>query len=204
VILDAYEAWLHQEGYQDSTIQVTLRHIKAVSVQPERHPGHRAPHVRRYLRFVAKTRKNPLGRPFVERMLGHGLAAASDIEKQGARDKDCLTESQWKTLRANLRGGDPIARLLVAYMESPFRIGDFLNLQADRVTADDVSDKISRDWIRRFGGKKKLYKMLCPTQRCAYYRLRRRLQIISTKMKVATDLDTLYKTYHENASENAA
>jgi len=198
--LGAYEDWLYAEGYQESTILVTLRHIKAVSVEPRQSPGHRAPHVRRYLRFVAKTRKNPLGRRFTEQMLAHGMEPASDIEKQGSRDKGCLTPRQWKALRARLRGGDTISKLLVAYMESPYRIGDFLNLRANMVTRDDVGDKISRDWIKRFGGKKKLYKLLCPTQRCAYYRLRKRLQTISAKMKVETDLDSLYKTYHQQAA----
>ncbi len=198
--LGAYEDWLYAEGYQDSTIQVTLRHLRGLAEHPEELTRHRVPHVRRYLRFVAKTRKNPLGRRFTEAMLANGVEAASEIEKQGKRDKGCLTDKQWKALRSRLRGGDAISRLLVAYMESPYRIGDFLNLYAHEVTADDVSDKISRDWIKRFGGRKRLHRLLCPTQRCAYYRLRRRLQTISEKMKVQTDLDALYKTYHQHAA----
>lgn len=203
--LDEYERWLRKEGYQPTTIEVTLRHIRAARSDSARLPRHRVPHVRRYLRFVAKTRKNPLGRSFAKRMLDdYGLTPAGEIEKQGSRDRETLTQKQWDALKQKLRGGDRISRLLVAYMESPYRIGDFLNLKASGVTPDDVSDKVSRDWVRRFGGKKKLYQMLCTTERCAYYRLRRRLQKINQKLKTDPDLDTLYKSFHELNGEEAA
>lgn len=192
-----YEAWLKKEGYQNSTTEVSMRHIRAAALTPESIPGHRVAHVRRYLRYVADTRKNPLGRKFAEQMLKHGFTPARRTEKQGSRSKACLSSKQWKALRSRLRTGDARSKLLVAYMESPHRVGDFLNLRANEITADDVSDKLSREWIKSAGGKKKLYRLLCSTQRCAYYRLRSRLQHVSEAMKLSTDLDTLYKSYHE-------
>lgn len=205
VDLEPYEVWLKSEGYQDSTILVTLRHIRGVyntfKDYPERGKSRdKAPHVRRYLRFVAKTRKNPLGRKFTETMLGLGLEPSTAIEKQGKRDGRCLTPAQWKALRQQLQAGDDIAKLLVAYMESPYRIGDFLNLRAYEVTSDDVSHKPSLEWIRKTGGRRPLYRLLCSTQRCAYYRMRSRLQRLSEKLKFETNLDNLYKTYHQQAA----
>lgn len=203
--LDDYEKWLKREGYQPTTIEVTLRHIRAAHADTSSLPAYRIPHVRRYLRFVARTRKNPLGSRFTRKMLDeYGLAPATEIEKQGSRDRETLTQKQWDALKKKLQGGDRISRLLVAYMESPYRIGDFLNLRAHAVTVDDVSDRSSRDWLRRFGGKKKLYRMLCTTERCAYYRLRRRLQSVNRALKADPDLDTLYKSFHELNDQEAA
>ena len=100
--LSGYENWLVSEGYQPSTIEVTLRHIKVAAANQVRAVDH-VPHVRRYLRFVTKTRRNPLGKPFATNMKRRGFKPASEIRKQGSRDRELLTVRQWKALRARLR-----------------------------------------------------------------------------------------------------
>jgi hypothetical protein len=205
--LDKYETWLKDEGYQESTILVTLRHIKAVYAHRDKDVAKtRAAHVRRYLRFVAKTRKNPLGRKFVQRMLGLGLEAAVDSPNHGKRSKTNLTDDQWLDLRAKLRRGDDTSRLLIAYMESPYRIGEFLNLRIGQLVDDDVQDKISRAWItdKKLGARARLFQVLCKTERCAYSRIRRRLQQICKALEMEADLDTLYRTFHDDKAEEEA
>jgi hypothetical protein len=193
--LKSYSGWLKTEGYQPSTAQVTLRHIRVVAAAfnaGESIPEHCEPHVRRYLRFVAKTRKNPAGRAFVKQMLKDGFEPVADIQKHGARDRANLRPGDWDLLRAKLRRGDDISRMLVAYMQSTYRIGEFLNLRANEAVA--IDDRIARSWIQARGSKK-IYKILCATERCAYYRMRRRLQILCKTLRLDADLDTLYKSF---------
>jgi hypothetical protein len=193
--LEAYEAWLNKEGYQPSTIAVSVRLIGMVFDNVDGHPDYCEAHIRRYLRFVEKTRKNPLGKRFTGIMRLRGFEAAADIRKHGNRSKKLLHAGNWMQLRAKLRRGDEISRLLVAYMQSPYRISDFLKLRANSVTSEDVRDKISRDWIRDKGGRQPLYKLLCNTERCAYSRMRKRLQQTCKKMGLDADFDTLYKSF---------
>jgi hypothetical protein len=201
--LKPYEQWLHEEGYQPSTVEVTLRHLNTVYARPTRDvETYRIPHVRRYLRFVALTHKNPLGAVFIARMKKQGIEASNKIHKQGKRTKKNLTKTQWDRLRAELREGDITSKLLLAYMLSPYRISDFLDMEVKLVDEQDIQDAVSRKWLRRSPPKKKLYQLLCPTKRCAYSRLRKKLQALCEELRMQTDLDTLYKTFH--ALEDAA
>lgn len=193
--LEAYEAWLHDEGYQPSTIAVSVRLIGMVFNNLDDHPEYCEAHIRRYLRFVEKTRKNPLGKKFAGIMRLRGFEAAADIRKHGNRRKRLLHAGNWVQLRSKLRRGDDISKLLVAYMQSPYRISEFLKLRANEITENDVRDKISRDWIRDKGGRRPLHRLLCSTERCAYSRMRKRLQVVCGKMGLDVDFDTLYKSF---------
>jgi hypothetical protein len=194
--LTAYEAWLKKQGYQPSTVVVTLRHLRTVAVEG-RIPQYREAHVQRYLRYVAETKKNPMGKKFAQQMKAKGLVPSAKIRKQGRRTKDPLQAGDWAELRSVLRRGDDISKLLVAYMQSPYRISEFLLLDANKVTEEDVCDKRSRDWLKKAGGRGPVYAILCDTERCAYSRMRRRLQVVGEKMSLTVDLDTLYKSFHE-------
>lgn len=211
--LKPYKKWLKQSGYQPSTIEVTLRHLKAAVLTgnwDERHE----PHLRRYLLFVKKTRRHPLGKKFTDALRTAGFEPAGVIRKQGNRTKDLLSLKSWRNLRSRLRDNKRSpsyeSKLLVAYMESPYRISDFLKMRISEITEDDVSDKRAREWLaairykRRGGRHMPVYKVLCDTERCAYYRLRKVLGDVCDDMGLEADLDTLYKSYHELFGEEAA
>lgn len=212
--LSGYEAWLTGEGYQPSTIKATLRHLKNVAETPNKVAEHQGAHVRRYLRYVSKTQRHPFGRVFAQTLHKQGYEAASDVRKPGSRSKGLLTGRQWTALRSRLRirGGDDTDKLLVAYMESPYRISEFLQLQVGKLTEEDVTDKRALAWLKSAGrssassngkaraaGKRsqRVFKVLCETERCTYYRLRKRLRDVCDKMNLSADLDTLYKSYYE-------
>lgn len=203
--LSSYRLWLIGRKYQPSTVQASLRHMRALYRRdwtlPKPVPSHLKPQVRRYLRYVDESGRNPMGAKFLEAVRGQGLEAAADIRFQGPREKTLLGSTQWTKLRSKLRRGDDASRLLVAYMQSPYRIGDFLKLRADQVTEEDVADKISRDWIVKEGGRRKLYRLVCKTERCTYYRMRRRLQEVCERLEYEADFDSLYKAFHERQKE---
>ena len=202
VNLDAYEQWLQEEGYQPSTIKATLRHTRVLADNPTADPGYRLPIAKRYLRFVAATRREPLGKAFTKRLKARGIEPASVHPRQGARVKDVLPRHRFVELRARLRqlgrGGDETALLLVAYMQSPLRVGEFLRLRPKQIDELSIVDKISRDWIldRDLKPRTPIYKLLCDTEKCTYVRLRRKLQEVAEELRINVDLDTLYKSFH--------
>lgn len=192
--LKSYQAWLEKEGYQTSTVEVSLRHIRTSVANPKKVPPHRVAHIQRYLRFVLATQKNPAGGQFTRLMkTKHGLSAATAIKKQGKRKAIKLDDKQLSELRAKLRRDkkSDTSQLLVAYMQSGRRITEFLNLTPAAVSKDETIDKISRDWIRSFKVGK-LYQILCKTERCAYARMRRLLALEAADTKIS--LDTLYQS----------
>jgi hypothetical protein len=202
--LHGYELWLRKEGYQPSTIEATLRNLRSAEDGPVR-PHHHA-HIRRYLRFVAETRRQPLGSKFTKWLRLKAFDASIKRRRHGARVKSALTRQEWTILKKRLRQHkDPVSRLLLAYMLCPYRVGEFLRLDVVAVGEDDIQDKISRDWLgsmtaelRKKGLRhKRVYDTLCTTERCAYARLRRKLQIVCEGLGYEADLDTLYKSFHE-------
>ncbi len=202
--LSGYAAWLTSERYQPTTIEATLRHLKNVAEKPDSVANHQTAHVRRYLRYVSKTQRHPFGRGFTKNLRDQGFEAAGDVRKPGSRSKKLLTGRQWAALRSRLRirGGDDTDKMLVAYMESPYRITEFLQLHTSKITEEDVTDKRAREWLtgRTSVGNGKpvaVYEVLCATERCTYYRLRKRLRDVCDKMDLSADLDTLYKSYYE-------
>lgn len=202
VNLDAYEAWLKKEGYQESTIKATLRHTRVLADNPTADPGYRMPIAKRYLRFVVATRREPLGKAFTKRLKARGIEPANKHPRQGARVKDVLSRQRFVQLRAKLRelgrGGDVTALLLVAYMQSPLRVGEFLRLRRSDVDEASVADAKSRAWLERqdLKPRARLFEILCKTERCTYVRMRRKLAEVAAEQRIAVDLDTLYKSFH--------
>lgn len=200
--LSQYSAWLVDQGYQTSTIGATLRHLKVVADNPDE-VGYRAPHVRRYLLYVVTTKRNPLGRKFTDRMMvGHGLEAVTETRKTGGTIKQLLNGGQWYELHQTLRQGGDLDKLIVAYMESPYKISEFLDLRIKNVDEDTVQHKWSRKWMHQVFVNprgKQVYQILCQTRRCAYSRMRRRLTAVSKGLGFKADLDTLYKTFNQRA-----
>jgi hypothetical protein len=199
VTLEAYENWLREEGYQPSTVESTLRNLKAAAgaayVHPQSYDSRHGSHVRRYLRFVLNTRKNPLGGEAVKYFRALGLAPSASILKTGARAKAQPPQEALAKIKSRLRRGGPSELLLVAYMRSGLRISEFLRLRLKGVNELTIPDKISRDWLLTFKsrGNIPIYKVVCPTERCTYYRLRILLRREAARLGVAIDFDTLYK-----------
>jgi hypothetical protein len=213
VDLKLYIKWLEKRGYQDSTIVVTIRNLILaysdcaplgkkgwepatidIRIDPYRS------HLCRYLKFVQETRRQPLGAPFTALLKDNKLKPIRDTHLHGRRSKSILTLKSWENLRRRIQRRDSVNgdsntdRLLLAYTSSPHRVTDFLRLRADKLGAADVGDKAARGWLAGFGNVP-LHEVLCVTERCAYYRLRTRLQDVCEEMGVTVDLDTVRKSY---------
>ena len=202
VDLSEYDHWLRRQRYQPSTIDSTLRHLHMLHVISGLTPLS-APHVRRYLRFVKATRKNPMGARFLEHAKHIGLQPAADTKRGGGRVREPLSTAHWQALRAALRreanAGSDTAQLLLVYMHADRRIGHFLKRSSRlAVQPEFCEDKLSRDWIAAQNATRKtivpLYKLLCDTERCTYARMRRKLQIVAERLGYDVDLDTLYRS----------
>lgn len=205
-----YSSWLSKEGYQPSTIAATLRNLRVVradlNVRGKLLPHYEA-HIKRYMRFVDHSRKNPLGDVFLKRLQKAGFEPSSKRRKHGRRIKELLSPEDWALLKAKLRKGDDISKLLCAYMVSGVRVSVFLNWLIREVDEDLLSDKVSRDWIqgwrkdfstsicRTDKARTRVFQILCETERCAYSRMRMRLQELGEELKLSVDLDTLYKSH---------
>ena len=199
--LDGYRVWLTDKGYQSSTIDATLRHLKVVAKDPEA-LKYRGPHVRRYLLFVEDTKNNPLGKKFTDYMIAMGLSAAADTRKGGAHTKELLSAAQWGKLDRKLRNGKNLDCLLWAYMHSGLRISQFLGQtlpQLERALGDESPP--AAFWLRSAMRSafinprgKKVFQILCPSSRCAYSRMRRRLAALANDLNIEADLNTIHKT----------
>ena len=203
---EKYGRWLVKEGYQPTTINVTLRHMETLLKRIKDKPGKQhkqyASDVKRYLRYVELTRAGAsVPRALVSYKNKYGLVAVRQNNKDGRRVKEPLSPQAWAALKAHLRKGDDTAKLLVAYMHSPLRVSAFLCLFVEAVDEETVADKISRDWIAGNGSRSRqkvtLFSLLCPTQRCTYARMRTLLQKECAALKIAADLETLNKTFRE-------
>jgi len=202
---DKYHRWLTKEGYQPSTIAVTIRHmetlLKFLKAKPNKQHKQYASDVGRYLRYIEVSRNVSMPRALASYKTKYGLVAVRQNNKDGRRVKEPLSPQAWAALKAHLRKGDDTAKLLVAYMHSPLRVSAFLCLFVEAVDEETVADKISRDWIAGNGSRSRqkvtLFSLLCPTQRCTYARMRTLLQKECAALKIAADLETLNKTFRE-------
>lgn len=161
--LSDYEKWLRRGGYQPSTMVVTLRNLRTIAAEGKKPAETLEPHIRRYLRFVEETKKQPLGRDFTAKMKKAGIAPSAAIEKHGKRPSKLLDMKSMSALRSKLRRGEETDLLIAAYMNSGMRITAFIALRADKVT-DEHTDAVSRKWIKKNGGSKPLYRLLCETE----------------------------------------
>ena len=205
--LDGYRTWLVDKEYQLSTIDATLRHLKVVAKDPSA-LTYRGPHIRRYLLFVEDTKCNPLGRKFTQHMVSLGFSAAASTRKCGAHTKSLLTKLEWAKLNKTLRKGRDLDLILWAYMHSTLRISDFLGQTLAEIerSLTDESDAACY-WLRNAMRDafvaprgKRVYQILCPSSRCAYSRLRRRLAAVLTDLSIEADLNTVYRTHQRDAA----
>lgn len=196
--LSGYTGWLETEGYQPSTIEATLRNLAAATRDTK---PHHKPHIRRYMRYVTETGDNPL-RVKLVRMSLDSFEPSARRRRHGSRTKQLLGRAEWKLLKSRLRPEkDVVSQVLLAYMGSELRIGDFLSVELTKLD-DVVADKRARDWcvdcakgLRKTGKPSKtVADLLCMSERCAYVRLRKRLQAVSTDLGYEADLDTVYKS----------
>lgn len=202
--LDGYGPWLEAEGYQRSTIALSLRYVRGLLSEPVRcQKKHYAPHVRRYLRYL-ETRGAGLAAVDIEALKTfekHGFSASAVVQKTGQRTKTPLSDADFSRLRAFLRRGKgPLDRLLVAYLQqSHLKIGRFLQVSPAYIVnaPEDFPDKISRDWLAEFNytehAFKPVFNILCRTHRCAYYRMRVRLLEAAKALNLDVDFHSISK-----------
>ncbi len=199
--LAPYVAWLKTEGYQPSTINATLHEVFSACSALILWDSD-IPHIRRYLRFVEQTKKNPLGPKFLEHCAQHNLTPSKRGSPSGRRVRKPISSAQWAELRTALRqDGDDTSKMLVAYMFCDLRIMKFLGQQLGSATdsiAPVITDKRSRDWLLSYTEHafttRRVYELLGKTPRAAYARMRRKLQDFSVMCRINVDLDTLYRS----------
>lgn len=198
--LSSYKNWLEREGYCASTAQESVRRLdkSALGGVPEQQ-RHMWPYLSRYLRFVAETKKEPLGAAFTRRLQQYGLQPARKRRLPGSRRRKSLSEEDFTRLRAHLRTQkDATSRLLLAYMFTDRRVGLFLCLTAIQI--DEVKDKKSRDWLNTLD-------VFCMHEvlddagtRGAYVRMRNKLAQTAQVLGLTVDLNTLHRYAKERVS----
>ncbi len=200
----AYETWLKKEKYQKSTVVLSVRTLKAVVASSKKVPPYLIPTVQRYLRFVADTRKNPIGPAFCARMKKQGIEASAKIKKVGKRQKPVMTGKALESFRAQLHKGDDIDKLIAAYLSSGMRAADFLVSSCGAFTSDDTA---ANTWIRSktsVAWTAPMFKLVADSQSIAYSRMRTRMRDHGKRMKMRLDLDTLYLSRRELTEDKAA
>ena len=204
--LSTYEAWLKKERYQASTRALSIRNLMTITNHPnKRIASYLIPQAQRYVRFVAQTKKNPMGAKFLARLKKQKIEASESIKKAGKRSKPVLTAAKLSKLQAKLRSGDEVDRLILAYAFSGMRVAAFLHMPCSNM--QEHPDKISRDWVAKavdVSWNDPMYKLLCKTERCAYSRMRTRMREVAEQLKMDVDLDTLYLSRKEAGAESIA
>jgi len=197
--LSAYDAWLKRERYQASTRALSIRNLMTIANHPNKKIApYLIPQAQRYVRYVAATKKNPMGTAFLARLKKQKIEASAAIKKAGKRNKVMLTEAKLSKLRAKLRTGDAVDKIILAYALSGMRVAAFLNAPCSIM--QEHPDKISRNWVSGItdvSWNAPLYRLLCETERCAYSRMRVRIRELSETLKMDVDLDTLYLSRKE-------
>jgi hypothetical protein len=198
---NVFEKWLRKQGYQDSTVKLTLRHLQsAFSLWKEDDRkalpnGHLVIPMRRYLGFVSSTRKHTFPRGFGKAI---GLRYDPMVAKpNGSRKKPDLTMGQWRRLFDKLDASKLEDDLMLKlYMLQPYRLGDFLSMDmvelADTVGARNVPLR-----LRRGKNSTTVADLMCPESTkpatCAKSRLRRRLCAWAEDMGWDCDMNTLHR-----------
>ena len=199
---DVFEEWLHKQGYQKSTVLLTLRHLQsALSLWKEGDRealpnGHLVIPMRRYLGFVSSTKKHTLPRGF-----GKAIAREHDpmvAKPNGSRRKLNLTQGQWRRLFDKLDESKLDDDLMLKfYMLQPYRLGDFLSMDmvelVDTIGARSVPLRLRRGKL----ASTTVADRMCPESTkpatCAKSRLRRRLSVWVEEMGWSCDLNSLQK-----------
>jgi hypothetical protein len=201
-----YEAWLKKERYQASTRALSVRNLMTIANHPNKKIApYLIPQAQRYIRFVTETKKNPMGVAFLARLKKQGIEASEAIKKAGKRSKTTLTPAKLAKIKAKLRGGSEVDRLILAYAFSGMRVAAFLHMPCSNM--QEHPDKISRDWVAKavdVSWNDPMYKLLCKTERCAYSRMRTRMREVAEQLKIDVDLDTLYLSRKEAGAESIA
>lgn len=197
--LSAYDTWLKKERYQASTRALSIRNLMTIANHPNKKIApYLIPQAQRYVRFVAETKKNPMGVKFLARLRKQKIEASESIKKAGKRSKQMLTASKIAKLRAKLRVGDTVDKLILAYAFSGMRVAAFLNMSCSHMQGHP--DKITRAWVAGatdVSWNAPVYRLLCETERCAYSRMRTRMRELAEQLKMDVDLDTLYLSRKE-------
>ncbi len=193
--LDDYTRWLTEQGFRPATIEATLRAVLRQRRQGAALRGSDAPHLKRYLLYVERTRREPLGEAFTKSLYALGLVAAQERNKCGhTRVQDPPTAAQVSALKERLRRCGDVGRLALIYMQSGLRVGAFLRISFKGAF---TIYPLHAAWLKEACDRtnaKRLYQILSSSKRKAYRQLDARVRKEAAALDFEAGLDTLYKS----------
>jgi len=92
--LDDYKDWLGTQKYTDTTIDASLKVLRRIDPKNPKPTKVDDFLLRRYLRYVKETRRNPLGKEFTDKLVSLGLSAALPRSVSGGRSRKLLSFEQ--------------------------------------------------------------------------------------------------------------
>lgn len=198
--LTPFNTWLTEQGYQNSTAMLTLRHIDSAFnlwVQNGREAlpnGYHTTPMRRYLAYTKETGQHSFPKTFAA-AIGREYRPVKPAAN-GPRAKPHLTEGQWEQLFQKAKSSRVFDdTVLVLYMQQPARLSEFLEM-----SPSDLEEEIGKN--RALAGFNSRFKsfavQMCPGSEkavtCARTRLRRRLAYWAAELGYEVDLNSLNRT----------
>jgi hypothetical protein len=190
--LDDYKAWLETQKYTPSTIEASLKVLRRIDHnKPD--PRNRTDKflLRRYMRYVKETRRNPLGMKFTETLEGLGIRAAIPRSVYGTRKRKLLSVTEFHSLKDRCLSSDEVASVLVGfYMMSGKKPHEFLT-QKTLVRDNSAVFKIRNDILLN---KKIVYENLSSSISWAYRTMLAAAKKEGEALNLDVDLDILYRS----------
>jgi hypothetical protein len=193
--LDGYRDWLKKQRYTPSTIEASLKVLRRLdAVEPKPTPTDEFL-LRRYLRYVKESRRNPMGEKFTEALkTKHDLfRPAVERAKSGKRKRRLLTLTEFHELKTRLlKRGDDAGPLLVLYMSTGMKPRTFLQTQ---IKSAQFGFPLSiASWLSEHDRSIFLYQIISPSLSWAYRKLLAVLKKEAAGMDIDADLGTLYRS----------
>lgn len=184
-ILDDYTTWLRSKKYTPSTIDASIRVLRRLNRENPKPTRSDEFLLRRYLRYVKETRRNPLGKRFTSVLEKQGLDPTSERAMSGTRKRELLMMGQFHDLKDRcLNSTDKTAMLVGFYMVSGKKPREFLQ---QKHSASSFSDHFPRTGTF-------LYENLSPSITWAYRMLLAAAKREAAALDIDADLDILYRS----------
>jgi hypothetical protein len=193
-IVDAFEKWLLEQGYQPSTAQSTVRMVKRAEKawrDGERIESY-VPYLRRLVTFRDQT---GVREEFIDAVAE--TFAPVQAAPTGSHEKPPLTEEQWRAFVATLNPSDPYDVALSILIRAPDPANELQKLLQAPLKELEQQDipASARKRVRelRSEGVSSLLKWVCPggSYDCAYKRLFRRLVTRGRELELEIDFHSI-------------
>jgi hypothetical protein len=190
--LDDYTDWLRTQKYTDSTIEASLKVLRRLDhAKPDPRNLTDRFLLRRYLRYVKETRRNPLGRTFTEALSQLGLEPAVPRAVPGKRKRKLLTVTEFHVLKDRCLRSEDVATVLVGfYMMSGKKPHDFLQ-QKTLIRDNAAVFKVRQDILL---SRPVVYENLSTSLSWAYRTLLAAAKKQGEALGLDVDLDILYRS----------